>query len=129
MEKIPYFYILEVMYSIKINNNEFPVKIKLFRDISILYENNIPQSESTKIDINSNNKIEIMKDNIIIKEYSLSPIIENFKEILYRMKSNEIYCNVDIYEEFHPFKYIIKKVDNNLYYESFSFLFNSSIEK
>ena len=65
----------------------------------------------------------------IMKEFSLSPIIENFKEIFYRMKSNEIYCNVDIYEEFHPFKYIIKKVDNNLYYESFSFLFNSSIEK
>ena len=129
MEKIPYFYILEVMYSIKINNNEFPVKIKLFRNIPILYENELPQSESTKIDINSNNKIEIMKDNKIIKEYSLSPIIENFKEIFYRMKSNEIYCNVDIYEEFHPFKYIIKKVDNNLYYESFSFLFNSSIEK
>jgi len=129
LEKIPYFYILEVMYSIKINNNEFPVKIKLFRNIPILYENELPQSESTKIDINSNNKIEIMKDNKIIKEYSLSPIIENFKEIFYRMKSNEIYCNVDIYEEFHPFKYIIKKVDNNLYYESFSFLFNSSIEK
>lgn len=129
MEKIPYFYILEVMYSIKINNNEFPVKIKLFRNIPILYENELPQSESTKIDINSNNKIEIMKDNKIIKEYSLSPIIENFKEIFYRMKSNEIYCNVDIYEEFHPFKYIMKKVDNNLYYESFSFLFNSSIEK
>ena len=63
MEKIPYFYILEVMYSIKINNNEFPVKIKLFRNIPILYENDIPHSESTKIDINSNNKIEIMKDN------------------------------------------------------------------
>jgi hypothetical protein len=59
------------------------------------------------------------------KEYSLSPIIENFKEIFYRMKSS----NVDIYEELIPFKYIIKKVDNNLYYESFSFLFNSSIEK
>jgi hypothetical protein len=118
------------MYFLKINNNnEIPVKIKLFRNIPILYENDLPQSESTKIDINSNNKIEIMKDNKIIKEYSLSPIIENFKEIFYRMKSNEIYCNVDIYEEFHPFKYIIKKVDNNLYYESFSFLFNSSIEK
>ena len=129
MEKIPYFYILEVMYSIKINNNEFPVKIKLFRNIPILYENDIPHSESTKIDINSNNKIEIMKDNKIIKEYSLSPIIENFKETFYRMKSNEIYCNVDIYEELVPFKYIVKKVDNNLYYDSFSFLFNSSIEK
>jgi hypothetical protein len=64
-------------------------------------------------------------DYVFAKEYSLSPIIENFKEIFYRMKSS----NVDIYEEFHPFKYIIKKVDNNLYYESFSFLFNSSIEK
>ena len=118
------------MYFLKINNNnEIPVKIKLFRNILILYENDLPQSESTKIDINSNNKIEIMKDNKIIKEYSLSPIIENFKEIFYRMKSNEIYCNVDIYEEFHPFKYIMKKVDNNLYYESFSFLFNSNIEK
>jgi hypothetical protein len=117
------------MYSLKINNNEFPIKIKLFRNIPILYEYELPLSESTKIDINSNNKIEIMKDNKIIKEYCLSPIIENFKEIFYRMKNNEIYCNVDIYEELIPFKYIIKKVDNNLYYESLSFLFNSSIEK
>lgn len=37
--------------------------------------------------------------------------------------------NVDIYEELIPFKYIIKKIDNNLYYESFSFLFNNNIEK
>ena len=112
MDKIPYFYILEVMYSLKINNNnEISLKIKLFINFTLFYEDNIPHSESTKIDINSNNKIEIMKDNVIIKQYTLSPIIENFKEIFYRMKNNEIYCNVDIYEEFHPFKYIIKKVD------------------
>jgi len=117
------------MYSLKINNNDFPIKIKLFRNIILLYQDEFLQTESTKIDINSNNKIEIMKDNNIIKQYTLCPIIENFKEIFYRMKNNEIYCNVDIYEELIPFKYIIKKIDNNLYYESFSFLFNSSIEK
>jgi hypothetical protein len=129
LEKIPYFFVYIDMYSLKINDNEFPIKIKLFRTIPILYEDELSKSESTKIDINSNNKIEIMKDNKIIKEYCLSPIIENFKEIFYRMKNNEIYCNVDIYEELIPFKYIIKKVDNNLYYESLSFLFNNSIEK
>lgn len=117
------------MYSLKINNNIFPIKIKLFRNIPIFYEENLPQSEYTKININSNNKIEIIKENTIVKEYILSPIIENFGELFYRMNNNEIYCNVDIYDDLVPFKYIIKKIENNLYYESFSFLFNSSIEK
>ena len=45
------------------------------------------------------------------------------------MQNNQSYCNVDIYEELIPFKYIIKKVNNNLYYESLSFLFNNNIEK
>ena len=57
------------MYFLKINNN-------LIRNIIIFYEDNIPQSESTKIDIKSNNKIEIIKDNKIIKEYILHPIIQ-----------------------------------------------------
>jgi len=117
------------MYSIKINNNEFPIKVKLFRNITIIYENNLSHSESTKINIKSNNKIEIIKDNKIIKEYILHPIIENFDKLLHCMKNNEIHCNVDIYEELIPFKYIIKKVDNILYYESLAFLFNNNIEK
>ena len=95
------------MYSLKINNNEFPIKIKLFRNFPILYKDELSQSESTKIDINSNNKIEIIKENKILKEYILSPIIENFEELLYRMKNNEIHCNIDIYEDLVPFKYII----------------------
>ena len=37
------------MYSLKINNNLIPIKIKLFRNIIIFYEDNIPHSESTKI--------------------------------------------------------------------------------
>ena len=45
------------------------------------------------------------------------------------MKNDDIYCNVDIYEELIQFKYIIKKVENNLYYESFAFLFSNNIEK
>ena len=117
------------MYSLKINNNLIPIKIKLFRNFIIFYEDNIPQSESTKINIKSNNKIEIIKDNNIIKEYILHPIIENFEKLLYSMKNDEIHCNVDIYEELIPFKYIIKKINNNLYYESLSFLFNNNIEK
>lgn len=117
------------MYSLKINNNEFPGKIKFFRNITIIYEDELPQSESTKINIKSNNKIEIRKDNKIIKEYILHPIIENYEKILNNMKNNEIHCNVDIYEELIPFKYIIKKINNNLYYESLSFLFNNNIEK
>jgi hypothetical protein len=117
------------MYSIKINNKLFPIKVRLFRNIPILYEDALPQSEFTKIYLNSNNKIEIIKENQIIKEYILNPIIENFEESLYRMKNNDIICNIDIYEDLVPFKYIIKKVDNNLYYESFSFLFNNNIEK
>lgn len=117
------------MYSLKINNNEFPGKIKFFRNITIIYEDELPQSESTKINIKSNNKIEIRKDNKIIKEYILHPIIENYEKILNNMKNNEIHCNVDIYEELIPFKYIIKKINDNLYYESLSFLFNNNIEK
>jgi len=117
------------MYSIKINNNEFPIKVKLFRNITIIYENNLSHSESTKINIKSNNKIEIIKDNKIIKEYILHPIIEDFEKLLNTMKNNEIHCNVDIYEDLIPFKYIIRKVDNILYYESLTFLFNNNIEK
>lgn len=117
------------MYILKINNNEFPVKIKIFRNMIQYYEDKLPQSELTKININSNNKIEIISDNIILKEYQLSPIIENYNELLSNMKNNDIYCNVDIYEELIPFKYIIKKVENNLYYESFAFLFRNNIEK
>ena len=45
------------------------------------------------------------------------------------MKNNEIKCNVDLYKDLGPFKYIIKKIDNNLYYESFFFLFNNNSEK
>ncbi len=117
------------MYSLKINNNKFPIKIKIFRNIIQYYEDKLPQSELTKININTNNKIEIISNNIILKEYQLSPIIENYKELLSSMKNNDMYCNVDIYEELIPFKYIIKKVENNLYYESFAFLFRNSIEK
>ena len=117
------------MYSLKINNNEFAIKIKQFRNFILFYENNIYNSDFTKIDIKSINKIEILKDNQLIKEYILHPIIENFEKLLNNMNNNDLYCNVDIYEELIPFKYIIKKVDNNLYYDSFSFLFNSSIEK
>ena len=117
------------MYSLKINNNEFTIKIKQLRNFTIFYENNISNSDFTKIDVNSINKIEILKDNEPIKEYILHPIIENFEKLLNNMKNNDLYCNVDIYEELIPFKYIIKKVDNNLYYDSFSFLFSSSIEK
>ena len=68
---------------------------------------------------------EIASLQISIEKYEEDLKFKDFKEIFYRMKSS----NVDIYEELIPFKYIIKKVDNNLYYESFSFLFNSSIEK
>jgi hypothetical protein len=117
------------MYSLKINNNEFEIKIKQFRNFTLFYENNISNSDFTKIDVNSINRIEILKDNQAIKEYILHPIIENFEKLLNDMKNNDLYCNVDIYEELIPFKYIIKKIDNNLYYDSFSFLFNSSIEK
>lgn len=117
------------MYSLKINNNEFSVKIKIFRNMIHCYEDQLPQSEFTKINLNSNNKIEIIKNDKIIKEYSLSPIIENYKELSHRMKSNELHCNVDIYEDLIPFKYIIKKVENNLYYESIAFLFKNNIEK
>lgn len=93
------------------------------------YEDKLPQSELTKININTNNKIEIISDNIILKEYQLSPIIENYRELLSNMKNDDIYCNVDIYEELIPFKYTIKKLESNLYYESFSFLFSNNIEK
>ena len=30
------------------------------------------------------------------------------------MKNNEIKCNVDLYEDLVPFKYIIKKINNDL---------------
>jgi len=117
------------MYFIKINNNIFPIKTKVFKNKIIFYEDKFQESESTKIDINSNNKIEILKENDIIKEYNLNPIIENFQESFDKMKNNEIHCNVDIYEDLIPFKYIIKKINNNLYYESLSFLLINNIEK
>lgn len=66
-------------------------------------------------------KIKLCRNMIIFYENDLPQ--SEFKKI------NEIHCNVDIYEELIPFKYIIKKIDNNLYYESFSFLFNNNIEK
>ena len=117
------------MYSLKINNNIFPIKKKIFRTFPIYYEDNLIPSEFTKIDINSNNIIEIIEENNVIKKYILHPIIENFVESFYQMKNNEIKCNVDLYEDLVPFKYIIKKIDNNLYYESFFFLFNNNSEK
>jgi hypothetical protein len=117
------------MLSLKINNTIFPINIKINKDWIFINENELSKYESTKVDINSNNKIEIIKDNKIIKEYILSPIIENYIELLHNMKSNDLYCNVDIYEELIPFKYIIKKINNNLYYESLSLLLNNNIEK
>jgi hypothetical protein len=117
------------MLSLKINNSIAPFKIKLYQNWIFLYENELSKYEFTKVDINSNNKIEIIKDDKILKEYILSPIIENYLELLNNMKNNDIYCNVDIYEELIPFKYIIKKINNNLYYDSLFLLLNNNIEK
>jgi hypothetical protein len=80
------------MLSLKINNTILPVKIKIYKDWILLYENELSKYEFTKVDINSNNKIEIINDDKIIKEYILSPIIENYKELLHNMKSNNLHC-------------------------------------
>jgi len=117
------------MYSLKINNNIFPLKKKYYHTFPIFYEDRLILSELTKIDINSNNIIEIIEEDNVIKKYILHPIIENFVESFNQMKNNEIKCNVDLYDDLVPFKYIIKKIDNNLYYESFFFLFNNNSEK
>jgi len=117
------------MISIKINNEIIPVKIKLFKNYIIINQSNLSNNKFTKVDINSNNKIEVIEDDKIIKEYILNPIVENYKELLDNLKNDNIYCNVDIYEELIPFKYIIKKIDNCLYYESFSLLLRNNIEK
>jgi hypothetical protein len=89
----------------------------------------LSKSEFTKVNIILYNKIEIIKDDEIIKEFTLIPIIENYEELLIKMKNNDIYCNVDIYEDLIPLKYIVKKINNNLYYDSFSFLLSNNIEK
>jgi hypothetical protein len=117
------------MLSLKINSKIFHVNLKIFQDWIFIYDNNLSNNEFTKVNINSNNKIEVIKDDKIIQEYTLSPIIENYKELLLNMKNNDLYCNVDIYDELIPFKYFIKKIDNSLYYESFSLLLRNNIEK
>jgi hypothetical protein len=53
------------------------LSLKIYKDWIFVYENELSKYESTKIDINSNNKIEI------IKEYILNPIIENYEELLF----------------------------------------------
>ena len=117
------------MFFLKINNSTFPLNVKLIQNCISLDATELSKSEFTKVNIILNNKIEIIKDDEIIKEFILSPIIENYEELLHNIKNNEIYCNVDIYEELIPLKYIVKKINNNLYYESFSFLLSNNIEK
>jgi hypothetical protein len=117
------------MFSLKINNSTFPLNIKSNQNYISLDVTELSKSEFTKVNIILYNKIEIIKDNKIIKEFTLIPIIENYEELLYNMKNNDIHCNVDIYEELIPIKYIVKKINNNLYYDSFSFLLSNNIEK
>jgi hypothetical protein len=117
------------MLSLKINDKISPIKIKLFQNWIFLYESELSKYELAKVNINSNNKIQIIENDKIIQEYTLNPIIENYYELLLNMKNNDIHCNVDIYEELIPFKYIIKKINNNLYYDSLYLLLSNNIEK
>lgn len=117
------------MFFLKINNSTFPLNIKLNQNYISLDATELSKSEFTKVNIILYNKIEIIKDDEIIKEFTLIPIIENYEELLIKMKNNDIYCNVDIYEDLIPLKYIVKKINNNLHYDSFSFLLSNNIEK
>jgi hypothetical protein len=117
------------MFFLKINNGIIPIKIKFLNNFIFLYENDLSKYEFTKVDLNSNNKIILIKNDKIVKEYTLNPIIENYKELLDNMKNDNIHCNVDIYDELIPFKYLIKKINDNLYYDSLSLLLRNNNEK